>query len=65
MLGLEGVAVPLGFILTILSTILCIIYGILNWNKGYVTNEKMQPREEQNETTLMCKKRYDLSSHTK
>ncbi len=46
MLGLEGVAVPLGFILTILSTLLCIIYGILNWNKGYVTEEEL--RQEKN-----------------
>ena len=42
MLGLEGVAVPLGFIFTILSTLLCVIYGIKNWNKGYVTEEEMQ-----------------------
>lgn len=41
MLGLEGVAVPLGFILTILSTILCIIYGVINWNRGYITEEEM------------------------
>lgn len=45
MLGLDGFAVPLGFILTILSTILCIIYGIINWNKGYVTQEEMQQEE--------------------
>ncbi len=42
MLGLEGVAVPLGFILTILSTLLCVFYGIKNWNKGYVTEEEME-----------------------
>ncbi len=40
MLGLEGVAVPLGFILTILSTLLCIVYGIMTWNTGYVTEEE-------------------------
>lgn len=45
MLGLDGFAVPLGFILTILSTILCIIYGIINWNKGYVTQEEMEQEE--------------------
>lgn len=42
MLGLEGVAVPLGFILTILSTLLCIVYGFLNWNKGYITDEELE-----------------------
>ena len=41
MLGLEGVAVPLGFILTILSTILCVVYGIRNWNKGYITETEI------------------------
>ncbi|MGL1931259.1 MAG: hypothetical protein OCC45_05810 [Desulfotalea sp.] len=42
MFGLEGVAVPLGFILTILSAILCIVYGVINWNKGYVTEEELE-----------------------
>ncbi len=42
MLGLEGIAVPFGFVLTILSTLLCVIYGVKNWNKGYVTEEEMQ-----------------------
>ncbi len=42
MLGLEGVMVPLGFVLTILSTVLCIVYGIKNWNKGYVTEQEME-----------------------
>ena len=41
MLGLEGIAVPLGFILTILSALLCVVYGLLNWNKGYVTEEEL------------------------
>lgn len=58
MLGLEGIAVPLGFILTILSAILCIIYGLLNWNKGYVTEEELaqekvwKEEEEKVEETL-------------
>lgn len=46
MLGLEGVAVPLGFILTILSTLLCIIYGLVNWNKGYVTEEELRQEKD-------------------
>lgn len=41
MLGLEGIMVPLGMILTLLSTLLCIIYGIRNWNKGYVTEQEL------------------------
>ena len=45
MLGLDGIAVPLGFILTILSTVLCIIYGIRNWNRGYITEEEFKQEQ--------------------
>ena len=45
MLGMDGIAVPLGFILTISSTILCIAYGIKNWNKGYVTEEELEQEQ--------------------
>ena len=55
MLGLEGVAVPLGFILTILSTILCIIYGLVNWNKGYVTEEELEKEKTWKETEKRAK----------
>jgi uncharacterized membrane protein YidH (DUF202 family) len=33
------------YILCILSTILCVVYGILNWNKGEEKEEK-QIQEE-------------------
>lgn len=46
MLGLEGIAVPLGFILTVLSAVLCVVYGLLNWNKGYITKEELVQEEE-------------------
>ena len=58
MLGLEGIAVPLGFILTLASTLLCVIYGIRNWNKGYITEEELiqeeiwKQEEEKLEETL-------------
>lgn len=42
MFGLEGVAVPLGFALTILSAILCVVYGAMNWNKGFVTEDELK-----------------------
>jgi hypothetical protein len=45
MLGLDGVAVPLGLVLTLLSTLLCIIYGLKNWNRGYVTEEELQQEQ--------------------
>jgi len=46
MLGLSGWAVPLGFILTILSAILCVVYGIINWNKGYITEEELEQEKQ-------------------
>lgn len=45
MLGLSGVAVPLGFIMCILSTLLCVVYGVKNWNKGYIQEEELQKEE--------------------
>jgi len=34
MLGLEDPWVALAYILCILSTVLCVVYGIVTWNKG-------------------------------
>jgi hypothetical protein len=45
MLGLEGILVPLGLILTLLSTALCIVYGLLNWNKGHMTDEEFSQEQ--------------------
>jgi heme A synthase len=33
MLGLHDASVLVAYVLSILSTILCVIYGIANWNK--------------------------------
>ncbi|GAB1535617.1 hypothetical protein ADMFC3_12480 [Geovibrio sp. ADMFC3] len=46
MLGLSGWAVPLGFILMLASAVLCIVYGIMNWNKGYMTDEEFLQEQE-------------------
>jgi len=45
MLGLEGTGVALAYIFTILATLLCIVYGWVNWNKGD-ENEKKEVNEE-------------------
>lgn len=34
MFGIGDFSVSLAYILCILSTILCLVYGIINWNKG-------------------------------
>ena len=42
MLGLHDPWIIGGYLLCILSTLLCVIYGIINWNKG----EEEQIKEE-------------------
>ncbi|ABR54904.1 conserved hypothetical protein [Methanococcus vannielii SB] len=37
MLGIKDPVVLLAYLLCIGSTLLCIIYGVLNWNKGSET----------------------------
>ena len=34
MLGLENPSVWLAYLLCFVSTLFCIVYGVLNWNKG-------------------------------
>ncbi len=40
MFGIDDVYVWLAFVLCVLSTILCIVYGIIRWNKG---SEDVEP----------------------
>ncbi|MFP4418189.1 MAG: symporter small accessory protein [Chitinivibrionales bacterium] len=32
-LGIEGTGVLLAYVCTVLAALLCIVYGIINWNK--------------------------------
>jgi hypothetical protein len=34
MFGIEDPVIYIGYLLTILSLLLCVIYGAINWNKG-------------------------------
>ncbi len=34
MLGMGDSWVALAFVLCVLSSLLCVVYGVLNWNKG-------------------------------
>lgn len=45
MFGLEGAGVVAGFTLTILSALLCVAYGVVNWNRGGVTEEELARQE--------------------
>ncbi|MBD3376130.1 hypothetical protein GF406_13930 [candidate division KSB1 bacterium] len=46
MLGLGDFWVSLVFILLILSTLLCVVYGAINWNKDGVDDEIIQQEED-------------------
>jgi len=51
LLGLEAPAIWLAYLLSIAAALLCVIYGILNWNKGAegVSNEAKKWVEEEKE----------------
>ena len=34
MFGIEAPSIWLAYLLCILSALLCVVYGLLNWNKG-------------------------------
>ncbi len=34
MFGIEDPVIYIGYLLTVLSLLLCVIYGAINWNKG-------------------------------
>jgi len=47
MLGLGDWGVSLAFMLTLASTALCAIYGLLNWNKPNQDEENIEIAEEE------------------
>jgi hypothetical protein len=49
MLGIEDNWVALAYILCILSALLCVVYGAINWNKGTerVDNEDIRWAQEE------------------
>lgn len=34
MFGIEDIIILMAYVLSILSAVFCVVYGILNWNKG-------------------------------
>lgn len=43
MLGINDPVIYIGYLLSILSLIACIVYGILNWNKGMgISSDEIQ-----------------------
>ncbi len=54
MFGIEDPVIYIGYLLTVLSLVLCIVYGAMNWNKGEDPEEKeleidMQGEEKEEE----------------
>lgn len=47
MLGIEDPIISFVYIATILAVILCIVYGIINWNKGAENEDKEMKESEQ------------------
>ena len=47
MLGLQDNSIFIAYMLSIISALGCIVYGLLNWNKGG-NDEPKQIQEEQN-----------------
>ena len=43
MLGIDDPQIWLAYLLSILSAIACIIYGVMNWNKG---DEPVSPEDK-------------------
>jgi hypothetical protein len=47
MLGIPDFWIWSAYLLCILSAVLCVVYGLINWNKG-ANNENKQMQEESN-----------------
>lgn len=45
MLGIKDPWIILAYLLTFLSAIACVVYGVINWNKG-AENETLEMSEE-------------------
>lgn len=45
MLGIPDVGIFLAFSLSVLSAVACVVYGVINWNKG-AENEAEEVAEE-------------------
>lgn len=46
MLGIESPGVYWAYIGSIISALACVIYGIINWNKGYIDDQEAKKSKE-------------------
>ena len=47
MFGIQSFAIWSAYLLCILSTLACLVYGIINWNKGGDDKEEQEERKKQ------------------
>ncbi len=47
MFGIESPGIYLAYVGSILSALLCIIYGFINWNKGSIDNSDIKNDEKE------------------
>ena len=46
MFGIPDASVALAYLLLILTTLISVIYGIINWNKGEATEEEIETEKQ-------------------
>ena len=56
MLGIKDPLIYLAYVLSLLSALLCVVYGIANWNKGAEKEE-----EEIAEEQTWAKKEHEIN----
>ena len=42
MLGMGDLSIFLAYVLCVVSALACVIYGLINWNKGAETEEELK-----------------------
>lgn len=52
MLGLPDASIAIVYALCIASTLLCVVYGIVNWKRGNGTDEKKEREWESHEQQI-------------
>jgi len=60
MLGLGDFSIFLAYILCIASAVACVIYGVVNWNKGVEPEEELQKDKEWESKDTEIKEDLDI-----
>ena len=52
MLGLPDAAIAAAYVLCVASALLCVVYGVVNWNKGDDSEDKKELQWESHEQKI-------------